>query len=59
MSDWIILVIMVLIILYLLFSYFQPKIEIVFLVKKHRVFLWYNKWEGQSRKRVYKSLFDI
>lgn len=59
MSDWIILAIMVFILLWLLYGYFEPKIEIVLLYKKRRVFLWYNEWEGQSRKRVYKPLFDI
>lgn len=39
---------------------YQPKIEVVVLVKHFRIYLWYNKWDGANYKgRVYKYLFEI
>lgn len=40
--------------------WYQPKIEVVVLIKHFRVYLWYNKYDGAEYKgRVYKHLFDI
>ena len=44
----------------LLWKWYQPKIEVVMLVKHYRVYLYYNKWYGADyRVRVYKYLFEI
>lgn len=43
-----------------LWRWYQPKIEVVVLVKHYRVYLWYNKYDGaEYRGRVYKYLFEI
>lgn len=43
-----------------LWKWFQPEIEIVVLIDRYRVYLWYNKWAGTEYKgRVYKYLFEI
>lgn len=43
-----------------LWRWYQPKIEVVVLVKHFRVYMWYNKWDGPDyRGRVYKYLFEI
>lgn len=40
--------------------WYQPKIEIVVLVKHYRIYLWYNKYDGaEYRGRAYKYLFEI
>lgn len=45
---------------YPLWKWYQPKIEVVVLVKHYRVYLWYNKYDGaEYRGRVYKYLFEI
>lgn len=47
-------------IVYPLWKWYQPKIEVVVLVKHYRVYLWYNKYDGaEYRGRVYKYLFEI
>ena len=44
-----------------LLIYYEPKIEVVVLVKYYRVYLWYNKWDYYiyRKERVYKLLFEI
>ena len=42
-----------------LWKWYQPKIEVVVLVKNYRVYLWYNKWNGAYKRRTYKYLFEI
>lgn len=59
MRDWIILFFMFFIVAWMTMSYFQPKIEFVQLVKKYRVYLWYNEWEGQHCRRKQRYLFEI
>lgn len=43
-----------------LWRWYQPKIEVVALVRHYRVYLWYNQYDGGEYKgRVYKYLFEI
>lgn len=59
MNDWIIVIIVFLMVLWMLFKHYEPKIEVVVLIKRIRVYLWYNKWDGPYYKgRVYKYLFE-
>lgn len=47
-------------IVYPLWKWYQPKIEVVVLIKHYKVYLWYNKYDGaEYRGRVYKYLFEI
>ena len=47
-------------IVYPLWKWYQPKIEVVVLVKHYRVYVWYNQYDGAEYKgRVYKCLFEI
>lgn len=47
-------------IIFPLWKWYQPKIEVVALVKNYRVYLWYNKYDGTIYiGRVYKYLFEI
>lgn len=58
--DYIILVFTVLIILYTLYKHYEPKIEIIVLIKHYKVYLSYNKWDGSRFKgRAYKYLFKV
>lgn len=41
------------------YKYYEPKIEVVVLVKHYRVYLRYNRYDGPVYKRVYKFLFEI
>ena len=43
-----------------LWIWYQPEIEVVVLIDHYRVYLWYNKWNGANYEgRVYKYLFEI
>ena len=43
-----------------LWIWYQPEIEVVALIDHYRVYLWYNKWNGANYEgRVYKYLFEI
>ena len=43
-----------------LWRWYQPEIEIIILIDHYRVYLWYNKWNGANYEgRVYKYLFEI
>ena len=58
--DIIILVVVLLCDIFLLWKLYEPKIEVVVLIKHYRIYLWYNKWEGGNFKgRAYKYLFEI
>lgn len=46
-------------IVYPLWKWYQPKIEVVVLVKHYRVYMWYNKYDRPMCKRVYKFLLEI
>lgn len=59
MAEYIVLILAGLILLWLVYKYYEPKIEVVVLVKHYRVYLWYNRWDGPVYKRVYKYLFEI
>lgn len=55
-----IIIILVLWVIFPLWRWYQPKIEVVVLIKHYRVYLGYNKWDGTDYKgRVYKYLFEI
>lgn len=43
----------------LIFNYFDPYIDIITKNNKHRILLWYNKWDyyKDKYKRVYIELF--
>lgn len=60
MAEYIILTLVLLIFIWALYKHYEPKIEVVVLVKHHRVYLWYNKWDGpRYQGRFYKYLFEI
>lgn len=59
MEELILLVLIVLLCLWSLYVYYRPRIDIVVLVKRLRVYLWYNKHDGPLYKRVYRFLFEI
>ena len=43
-----------------LWKWYRPKIEIIQLIKGYSVYIVYNKWDGPDYKgRVAKHLFDI
>lgn len=45
---------------YPLWKWYQPEIEVVVLVKHYRIYLWYNQYDGaEYRGRAYKYLFEI
>ena len=47
-------------IVYPLWKWYEPKIEIVVLYKHHKVYLWYNEYDGAIyRGRICKYLFEI
>jgi hypothetical protein len=52
-------IIIVIIILWLLFRYFRPNIEIIQTnYTKNKVILWYNHMEGIETKRRWVKLFE-
>lgn len=59
MAEFILLIFVVFICFWIPYKYYEPKIEVVVLVKHYRVYLWYNKYDGPVYKRVYKYLFEI
>lgn len=63
MTDFIILILAILILLHIAYKHYKPKIEVVVLVKHYRVYLWYNKWydNGNSFRyaRTCKFLFEV
>lgn len=60
MDIVLLIAIFLLCIIFPLWKWYQPKIDIVVLTKNYRIYLWYNKWDGaEYRGRVYKHLFDI
>lgn len=58
MAEYILLIFVVFLFLWIPYKYYEPKIEIIELVKNYRVYLWYNKWEGPACIRVHKFLFE-
>lgn len=46
-------------IIFQLWGWFQPAIEIIVFDKHYMVYLWYNKRDDANCKRVYKYLFKI
>ena len=60
MDIVILILIFLLCIVYPLWRWYQPKIEVVTLAGHYRVYLWYNQYDGVEYKgRVYKYLFEI
>lgn len=60
MTEFLVLFFITFMFLWISYRYYEPKIEIVVLVKHYRVYLWYNKYDGSNYKvRVYKFLFEI
>lgn len=59
MLDYIILISVIITFLWMLYRYYEPKIEVVVSVKHYQIYLWYNKWDGGYRGRAYKYLFKI
>lgn len=60
MDIVLLIAIFLLCIIFPLWKWYQPKIDIVVLTKNYRIYLWYNKWDGaEYRGRVCKHLFDI
>ena len=60
MEAILLILIFFLCIVYPLWKWYQPKIEVVVLVKHYRVYVWYNKYDRAEYKgRVYKYLFEI
>lgn len=60
MAEYIVLIFIAFTSFWIPYKHYEPKIEAVALVKRFRVCLWYNKWDGPRYKgRVYKYLFEI
>lgn len=59
MAESTLLILVSFIVIWLVYKHYNPKIEMVGLVKHYRVYLWYNKYDGLVYKRVYKFLFEI
>lgn len=60
MEAILLILIFLLCIVHPLWRWYQPKIEVVALVRHYRVYLWYNQYDGAEYKgRVYKYLFEI
>ena len=60
MVDTILLILILLLyIAFPLWKLYRPTIEIVVLVRKRKIYLWYNKWSKSEYKgRVYKCLLE-
>lgn len=44
----------------ILWRYYEPKIDVVILVKHYRIYLQYNKWNGSGYKeRICVFLFEV
>lgn len=57
--EWIICSILLIIVVYNLFSVFKPNIDIVFIDKyKYKILLWYNKRRGDIIERKWIKLFE-
>lgn len=44
----------------ILYWWYEPEVEVIELTRRYKVFLWYNKWDGDiyvGRKRA--SLFTV
>ena len=60
MDTLLLIILLAFCIIYPPLKVYQPKIEVVVLIKHYRVYLWYNKWDGADYEgRVYKYLFEI
>lgn len=60
MKAILLLIIFLLYIICPLYKYYEPKIEIIVLIKHYRIYLRYNTWDGPCyKRRVYKYLFEI
>lgn len=60
MDSFILLILIITVCVLHVLSWYQPKIEVVALVKHYKVYLWYNKYDGAEYKgRIYKYLFKI
>lgn len=60
MAEYIVLIFVAFMSLWIPYKHYEPKIEVVVSVKHFRVYLWYNKWDGPRYiGRVYKYLFEI
>lgn len=60
METIVLIAILLFCVVFPLWRWYQPKIEVVVLVKHFRVYLLYNKWDGSNYKgRVCKYLFEI
>ena len=61
MNTLLLLLTLIICIVIPLLIYYEPRIDIVVLVKHYRVYLWYNKWDHYiyRKERVYKLLFEI
>lgn len=56
-SDLIILIALIVVILIMLLLTYEPKLDIISSSNKISIYLWYNKYVGEEKKRVYVKLF--
>lgn len=60
MANLIGIILIFLLILISLYRRYKPQIEVVVLVKRYRIYLWYDKYEGREYiGKAYKFLFEI
>lgn len=60
MAEYIVLIFVAFMSIWIPYKHYEPKIEVVPLVKHFRVYLWYNRYDGpRYQGRVYKYLFKI
>lgn len=53
------LILLVLVGIIIVFTRYNPKIDIVLSGSKTKILLWYSKYENNYCSRVYKELFEI